>query len=188
MALKNYYELFKLYPPVDPVQLQDAYKRLIFEFHPDRNPERQDWAIDRTMEIVEGYNVLSDPARRDLYTFQIRNDVRHEPGAMVGVKKGILSFGKSKEESAAEEAFKKGLEHFSDKDLWNQAQHEWLSAVKWVPGFINAHYNLGILCGYQGNFKDACACFERVIKLNPGDFETKKVLSTAMGYVYGKKA
>jgi curved DNA-binding protein CbpA len=188
MAIKNYYEIFKLYPPLDIAQLQDAYKRLIFEFHPDRNQERQDWAIERTMEIVEAFNVLSDPIKRDLYTFQIRNDVRREPGEMFGVKKGLLSFGKTKEQVAAEEAFQRGLEHFADKDHWNQAQHEWLAAVKQVPGFANAHYNLGILCGYQGAFKDACVCFERVIKVSPMDSDAKKVLSMAMGYVYGKKA
>ncbi len=188
MAQKNYYELFQLYPPLDPIQLQDAYRRLIFEFHPDRNPERLDWAIERTMEVVEAYNVLCDPEKRDLYTFQIRNDVRKEPGNMVGMKKGILSFGKSKEEISAEEAFRRGLAHFQDKDNWNQAQHEWLSAVKLVPGFVNAHFNLGILCGYQGNFKDACPCFERVVKLNPTDSDAKKVLSMAMGYLYGRKA
>ena len=189
MALKNYYEIFQLFPPVEPRQLQDAYKRLIFEFHPDRNPGREEWAIERTMEIVEAYNVLSDPIKRDLYTFRVRNQVRQEPGEMFGLKKGFLSFGKSKEETAAEEAFQRGLKYFfEEKDHWNQAQHEWLSALKIVPGFANAHYNLGILCGYQGNFKDACACFERVIKLNSGDIEAKKVLSMAIGYVYGKKA
>jgi len=187
MPPKNYYELFKLYPPVDLAHLQEAYKRLIFEFHPDRNPDREDWAIDRTMEVVEAFNVLSDPIKRDLYTFQIRNDVRRETGEMVGIKKGLLSFGKTKEQISAEEAFQKGLGFFSDKDLWNQAQHEWLTAVKLVPGFANAHFNLGILCGYQGNFKDACVCLERVVKINPADGEAKKVLSMAMGYVYGKK-
>lgn len=184
---KNYYELFKLYPPLDLQQLQEAYKRLIFEYHPDRNPGREDWAIDRTMEVVEAFNVLSDPVKRDLYAFQIRNEIRKEPGEMFGIKKGLLSFGKTKEQVAAEEAFQRGVGYFQDKDRWNQAQHEWLNAVKAVPGFANAHFNLGILCGYQGNFKDACACFERVAKLNPGDIEAKKTLSTAMGYVYGKK-
>jgi len=188
MAQKNYYELFKLYPPLDMAQLQETYKGLIFECHPDRNPGREDWAIERTMEVVEAFNVLSDPVKRDLYTFQIRNSVRREPGEMVGLKKGFLSFGKPKEQLDAEEAFQRGLKHFEDKDHWNQAQHEWLNAVKLVPGFVNAHYNLGILCGYQGNFKDACACFERVVKLTPEDYETKKVLSMAMGYFYGKKA
>ena len=76
---------------------------------------------------------------------------------------------------------------FDNKDDWSQAQHEWLLAVKIVPGFVNAHFNLGILLGSQGHFKDAVACFERVVKHNPADYEAKKVLSMAMSYVYGKK-
>ncbi|MGH7738972.1 MAG: DnaJ domain-containing protein [bacterium] len=187
MPIKNYYEIFKLYPPIDLGHLQDVYKQLIFEFHPDRNPERQDWAIEKTMEIVEGYNVLSDPLKRENYNFRIKNEVRKEPGEMFGVKRGLLKIMKSKEETAAEERFLKGVNFYADKDDWAQAQHEWVQAVKLVPGFVNAHFNLGILAGCQGNFKDAVACLERVIKQNPADYDAKKVLSTLMSFVYGKK-
>ena len=186
-AKKNYYEIFKLYPPIDMSHLQDTYKQLIFEFHPDRNPTRQDWAIEKTMEIVEAYNVLCDPEKREIYNFQVRNDIRREVGEMVGVKKGFLKVMKSKEETDAEERFQKGNAFFEDRDTWNQAQHEWVAGVKLIPGFVNAHFNLGVLFGYQGNFKDAISCFERAVKYNAGDFEAKKTLSTAMGYVYGKK-
>lgn len=187
MNKKNYYEIFKLYPPIDIFQLQETYKQLIFENHPDRNPGRQEWAIERTMEIVEAYTVLCDPAKRELYNFQIRNDVRREPGEMFGLKKGLLKVMKSSEEVKAEEHFMKGLKYFEDKDNWSQAQHEWVSAVKLVPGFVNAHFNLGYLYGYQGNFKDANVCFERAIRYNPADFDAKKALSSVMSYVYGKK-
>ena len=187
MLKKNYYEIFKLYPPIDLAHLQETYRQLIFEYHPDRNSDKQDWAIEKTMEIVEAYNVLSDAEKRELYNFQVRNDIRREIGEIFGVKRGLLRVMKSKEETEAEYHFKKGIEHFENKDNWNQAQHEWVSAIKLIPGFLNAHYNLGILNGYQGNFKDAIACFERAIKYNPADYEAKKTLSMAMGYVYGKK-
>jgi curved DNA-binding protein CbpA len=187
MAKKNYYEIFKLYPPIEMNQLQETYKQLIFEHHPDRNPTRPDWAIEQTMEIVEAYNVLSDPQKRELYNFQVRNDIRREIGELFGVKRGILKMIKSKEEIEAEEHFQKAIVFFEDKDNWNQAQHEWVSCIKLISGFVNAHYNLGILYGYQGNFKDAVSCFERVVKYNPADYEAKKTLSAAMGFVYGKK-
>src|ERR1041384_5587962 len=149
MKPKNYYEIFKLYPPVDLNQLQHAYKQLIFEFHPDRNPDRQEWAIEKTMEIVEGYKILSDPGKREGYDFRIRNDVRREAGKMFGIEKGFLMKSrKTKEEAEAEEYFKKGLAFCEDKDDWGQAQHEWGQALKLVPGFVNACYNLGILFGY----------------------------------------
>jgi tetratricopeptide (TPR) repeat protein len=187
MPKKNYYEIFKLYPPIDLNHLQDAYKQLIFENHPDRNPSKQEWAIEKTMEIVEAYSVLSDPIKREMYNFQVRNDIRREIGELYGMKKGFLKVMKSKEEIDAEEYFNKGNKYFEEKDAWNQAQHEWVAAIKIIPGFVNAHFNLGVLYGYQGNFKDAVVCFERAIKYNPEDYEAKKALSTAMGYVYGKK-
>ncbi len=187
MIKKNYYEIFKLYPPLDTKQLQETYKHLIFENHPDRNPDRLEWAIEKTMEIVTAYNVLSDPEKREAYNFQVRNDIRREMGGMFGVKRGLLKVIKTKEEIEAEDHFKKGIAFFEEKEDWNQAQHEWVTATKLVPGFVNAHYNLGILYGCQGNFKDSVACFERVLKINPDDYETKKTVSIAMGYVYGKK-
>lgn len=184
---KNYYEIFKLYPPIDLTQLQEVYKELIFQYHPDRNPTQTDWAIDKTMEIVEGYNVLSDPQKREIYNFQIRNDIRKEIGEILGIKKGLLKLMKSKEELEAESHFRKAVSFFEEKDNWNQAQHEWVLALKIAPGFINSHFNLGILFGYQGNFKDSVSCFERALKYNPNDYEAKKTMSMAMGYIYGKK-
>ncbi len=188
MAKKNYYEIFKIYPPIDLQHLQDTYKQLIFEHHPDTNPGRMEWAIEKTMEIVEAYNVLSDPLKREIYNFQVRNDIRKDLGEFIGLKKGLLNLMKSKDETEAEGHFRKGIEFFEDKDNWNQAQHEWVTCIRLIPGFINAHFNLGILYGYQGNFKDSMACFERLIKYNANDSEAKKILSMAMGYVYGKKS
>lgn len=188
MPKKNYYELFKLYPPIDPVHLQDAYKQLIFEYHPDRNPDRQEWAIERTMEIVEAYNTLVDPLKRDVYNFEIRNDIRREPGENYGVKKPLLKLGKSKEEIQGEAHFRKGVDFFADRDTWNQAVHEWNQALKLLPGLANAYFNMGILFGYQGNFKDAMAALDQALKLNPTDADFMKAKSMVMSYVYGKKA
>ncbi len=187
MQKKNYYEIFKLYPPIDENHLRDVYKQLIFEYHPDRNPERMDWAVEHTMEIVEAYNVLSDPERRDVYNFQIRIDIRKEPGENIGVKKALLKVGKSSDEIQGEAHFHKGNAFFEEKDTWNQAQHEWNQSLKYLPGLANAWYNLGVLFGYQGNFKDSLSCLNRVIKMCPQDAEAKKAQNMAMSYVYGKR-
>jgi DnaJ-class molecular chaperone len=188
MQKKNYYEIFRLYPPIDPRQLQDTYRQLVFEHHPDRNPDRREWAIERTMEIVEAYNVLSDPARRDAYNFEIRNDIHRDPGENHGVKRSLLKMGKTREETEGAAHFSRGVEYFGDRDTWNQALHEWGQALKQLPGLANAYYNMGILFGYQGNFKDAMAAFDHALRLNPGDADAKKAKNMAMGYVYGKKA
>ncbi len=187
MQKKNYYEIFRLYPPIDPAHLQDAYKQLIFEHHPDRNPDRVDWAIEKTMEIVEAYNVLSDPARRDIYNFEIRVDIHRAPGENHGMKKSLLKMGKSREEIEGEAHFAKGVGYFEERDTWNQALHEWGQALKCLPGLANAYYNMGVLFGYQGNFKDSMAALNQALKLNPADAEAKKAKNMVMGYVYGKK-
>jgi curved DNA-binding protein CbpA len=187
VARKNYYEIFKLYPPLDQDRLRETYRQLIFEYHPDRNPDRPEWAVERTMEIVEGYNILSDPQKREKYEFKIRYDIRREAGNYAGAKKAFWKMGKSREEEEAEASFARGAAYFEDPENWGRAQLEWTRSLELVPGFVNAYYNLGVLAACQGRFQDAVGFLEAAARKDPADTEVKKTLSAAMGYVYGKE-
>lgn len=187
MGRKNYYELFGIYPPVQEDQLEQAYHRLIFEYHPDRNRERHEWAVEKTMEIVEAYKVLSDPKRRALYDFEVRNTIRREAG-VVG-KGGILgNLTKGKEVNRAKELFAQGLAAYDEgREKWNEAVHAWQQAARVIPEFPNAYYNLGILSAYQERFADALAYFEKTLQVAPEDSDAKRVKNTVMGFLYGRK-
>jgi len=47
--------------------IQAAYRKLAFQFHPDRNPERREWAEEQMKRLNAAYYVLSNSTRRLSY-------------------------------------------------------------------------------------------------------------------------
>jgi len=65
--LKDYYRTLEVHPKASQEVIEKAYKALTMKHHPDRNADDSKGATDRTREIVEAYEVLSDPDRRRRY-------------------------------------------------------------------------------------------------------------------------
>lgn len=66
MAVKrDYYEVLGLGPEASVDEIKKAYRRLAFQYHPDRNADPA--AEGKFKEITEAYEVLSDPDKRDRY-------------------------------------------------------------------------------------------------------------------------
>jgi DnaJ-class molecular chaperone len=63
---KDYYRIMGLHPEATEAELRRAYRRLAFEWHPDRR-QGDATATERFKEISEAYAVLIDPARRRQY-------------------------------------------------------------------------------------------------------------------------
>jgi curved DNA-binding protein CbpA len=63
---RDYYEVLGIAPHADTEEIGRAYRRLAFQFHPDRNGESEE-ANKRMEEINEAYAVLSDPMKRREY-------------------------------------------------------------------------------------------------------------------------
>ena len=57
-------------------EIKEAYLKLAFRYHPDRNPGSRE-ATEKMQEINEAYRVLSDPVRRREY------DVPHGYGIVL---------------------------------------------------------------------------------------------------------
>ena len=62
----DYYEVLQIERSADNEEIKRSYKRLAFEYHPDRNPGNTD-AEERFKEINEAYQILSDPDKRARY-------------------------------------------------------------------------------------------------------------------------
>jgi DnaJ-class molecular chaperone len=66
MPQNDYYQTLEIDQKASPRQIKDTYRKLAFEYHPDRhrkNPE----AAEKMKRVNEAYAVLSDPAKRREY-------------------------------------------------------------------------------------------------------------------------
>jgi tetratricopeptide (TPR) repeat protein len=64
--MQDYYQILGISPNATSGQVKIAYRRLVFQYHPDRNPHDQ-LAQQRFVEIVEAYSVLSNTVKRSKY-------------------------------------------------------------------------------------------------------------------------
>jgi molecular chaperone DnaJ len=66
MAKRDYYEVLEVERCSGQEEIKKAYKRLAFEYHPDRNPGNSH-AEEKFKEINEAYQVLSNSEKRAQY-------------------------------------------------------------------------------------------------------------------------
>ena len=67
MAAKDYYQILGLAKNATADQIKKTYRKLAMQYHPDRNPGKEDWANEKFKEINEAFSVLGDPEKRRQY-------------------------------------------------------------------------------------------------------------------------
>jgi DnaJ-class molecular chaperone len=65
MQETDYYEILGVSEDADPKQIKESYRRLAFQYHPDRNNNPESSA--KMKSLNEAYAVLSNPAKRQDY-------------------------------------------------------------------------------------------------------------------------
>ncbi|MBI4401684.1 MAG: DnaJ domain-containing protein [Nitrospirae bacterium] len=66
MARLDYYETLGVSRDASDEEIKKAYRKLVFQYHPDRNPDNRD-AETKIREINAAYEVLGDPETRQSY-------------------------------------------------------------------------------------------------------------------------
>lgn len=64
---KDYYQILGVPRNASDAEIKGAYRKLAMQYHPDRNPGKEQWANDKFKEINEAYGVLGDPEKRSQY-------------------------------------------------------------------------------------------------------------------------
>lgn len=62
----DYYSLLGISRNASPAEIKQAYRKMVFRYHPDRNPGDRD-AAEKFKQVLEAYGVLSDSAKRADY-------------------------------------------------------------------------------------------------------------------------
>ena len=64
---KDYYKILGVPRNASEQDIKKAYRKLAMQYHPDRNPGKEEWANEKFKEINEAYGVLGDPEKRGQY-------------------------------------------------------------------------------------------------------------------------
>src|SRR5688500_13418729 len=63
------YEILGLHNTATRAQIKVAYRQLVKQYHPDRNPDVD--TLPQIQLINEGYAILSDPGKRSEYDWEL---------------------------------------------------------------------------------------------------------------------
>ena len=66
MSTQDYYQVLGVEPEAEPSLIKEAYRKLAFQYHPDRNRDNPQ-ASDKMKQLNEAYAVLSDRDKRSRY-------------------------------------------------------------------------------------------------------------------------
>ena len=67
----DYYSLLGVKRGASPADIKNAFRKLVFQYHPDRNPNDRA-AAERLKRVLEAYGVLSNSAKRASYDHETR--------------------------------------------------------------------------------------------------------------------
>ena len=65
--MKDYYSILGVSAGASQSEVKHAFRKLAMEYHPDRNPGKEEWAEGKFKEVNEAYAVLSDERKRREY-------------------------------------------------------------------------------------------------------------------------
>lgn len=71
--MKNYYQILGVNENSSPEEIKNAFRKLAFEYHPDKNPGNEKQAEAKFKEINEAYSVLNDAGKRQQYDMAKRS-------------------------------------------------------------------------------------------------------------------
>ncbi len=171
MDTRNYYEILEVYPAASNEEIENAYRLLLYKYHPDHNPDREQWAHEMTSKVVEAYEWLSNPEKRKLHNFQI-----YCPAKRKLPERKFFFFQKKKKKQWENAAlrFQAGVALFAKQK--SKSLLKFQEAIGFWANFPEALYNIGLCLVDLHKLEEARSYFHRVRDMNPKDQEIKRTL------------
>ena len=76
--LVDFYSLLGLKRNASEAEIKQAYRKMAFRYHPDRNPEAKQ-AAEKFTQVLQAYGILSDSNKRSIYDRATRPLSEEEP-------------------------------------------------------------------------------------------------------------
>ncbi|NXS32665.1 DNJB8 protein, partial [Pomatostomus ruficeps] len=80
----DYYKVLGLQKNASQDDIKKSYHKLALKWHPDKNPRNKEEAEKKFKEIVEAYEILSDPQKRSHYDNSAEESRVHRERAAAG--------------------------------------------------------------------------------------------------------
>ncbi|XP_058701196.1 dnaJ homolog subfamily B member 8 [Poecile atricapillus] len=80
----DYYKVLELQKDASQDVIKKSYHKLALKWHPDKNPKNKEEAEKKFKEIVEAYEILSDPQKRSLYDKSVEESRARRERAAAG--------------------------------------------------------------------------------------------------------
>ncbi|MEK7474204.1 MAG: DnaJ domain-containing protein [Candidatus Coatesbacteria bacterium] len=162
--MRNYYEVLQVFPNATQQEIKDAFRFLLFRYHPDHNKGKEEWAVEQTMSLVEAYHILSDSARRlhhdVMRTVKLREDLP---------KKGLFGRNKSKD---LDPLFREAIEKYKSGEV-EQAIGAFRKVYDADPGYPNIGFNMGVCFLAIERMNDALQWLADHAARNKGDADSR---------------
>lgn len=162
MAKKlTYYEILEVFPAATQDEIDSAFKNMLFKYHPDHNPDRPDWAHERTAELLDAYKKLSTQLQRTIYNFMIFATLRER---VEEVKFNIFQGADKKKYEEACVLLQEGVALYETQKQQALTKFQQAFGVYKLP---EAVYNTGVFYTATNKTQEAMRAFKEAANLEP---------------------
>ncbi|MCK5579720.1 MAG: DnaJ domain-containing protein [Candidatus Omnitrophica bacterium] len=198
--MKNYYKYLNVKPSAGSQEIRAAFRKLSLQWHPDRHKkEMRKAAHQKFVVIMEAYEILGNPGRRQEYHQYVKNYLNKKRQA--SLKKGEarkektfqnkMDAWRKKAEHHAKSFSRQSYDHFAPKvnsiinmigqgvfrmldslsgvDIYNRILDGCLEDIKSNPRDVDAYYGLGFLCSEKQQYREAARFYKKALSLAPYD-------------------
>ncbi len=196
---RDYYKVLGVCTTSSAEEIKKAYRSASKKYHPDLNPDLKLFSEEKMRELVEAYEVISDPEKKKEYDKQPQFQLRKGRQAHLTTKsftkpafkkeesllerlfspfrkKGGSDTGVRLDPKEADTHFTLGLTMAQNESLYDQAIEEFRLTTKFDPNYTEAFWNLGIVCYRKGLFDEAIVNFQKVMALKKDDMLSRKMI------------